>query len=76
MNALSDRGINGRSFLPIELRGVSLNLGEPGGITRLDLTLGEDIDGDGLPDAWEKALMQPAGSLKTLMDLTTRMETD
>ena len=57
---------NGRSFLPIELRGVSLNLGKPGGITRLDLTLGEDIDGDGLPDAWEKALMQLAGSLENI----------
>jgi len=57
---------NGRSFLPIELRGVSLNLGEPGGITRLDLTLGEDMDGDGLPDAWEQALMQLAGSLENI----------
>jgi hypothetical protein len=43
------------SYLPIEMRGDALTLGEPGKQTRLDLTLGEDSDGDGLPDAWERA---------------------
>ena len=56
----------GRTYLPIEVRGVSMQLGEPGKVTRLDLTLGEDADGDGLPDAWEQALMQLAGSLENI----------
>ena len=32
-----------------------MELGKPSETTRLDLTLGEDSDGDGLPDAWERA---------------------
>jgi len=52
-----------KTYLPIEMRGVATRLGEPGGITNLNLTLGEDSDGDGLPDAWERALMNLAGSL-------------
>ena len=55
--------VNGQSYLPIEIRGVSMNLGMPGEVTQLDLTLGEDADGDGLPDAWERALMQQGGDL-------------
>jgi hypothetical protein len=43
-----------------------MQLGEPGAVTRLNLTLGEDSDGDGLPDAWEQALMQLAGSLDNI----------
>ncbi len=56
----------GKTYLPIEVRGVSMQLGEPGAVTRLNLTLGEDSDGDGLPDAWEQALMQLAGSLDNI----------
>jgi len=56
----------GKIYLPIEVRGVSMQLGEPGAVTRLNLTLGEDSDGDGLPDAWEQALMQLAGSLDNI----------
>lgn len=41
-------------YLPIEMV-FSRPLGEPAGNTRLDLTLGVDSDGDGLPDAWEIA---------------------
>ena len=47
--------IGDQSFLPIEMRGDAAKLGEPSLQTRLDLTLGEDSDGDGLPDAWERA---------------------
>ena len=32
-------------------------MGEPGEKTQLDLTLGEDLDGDGIPDAWERSLI-------------------
>ncbi|MCC7374467.1 MAG: hypothetical protein IT581_07410 [Verrucomicrobiales bacterium] len=44
-----------KSYVPIEMKGDFSRIGEPGGETRIDLTLGEDEDGDGLPDAWERA---------------------
>jgi hypothetical protein len=44
------------TFLPIEMTGDFSKLGLPGGRTRMDLTLGIDADGNGLPDAWEKAV--------------------
>ena len=44
-------------FLPIEINSVSQSMGEPGEKTKLDLTLGEDLDGDGIPDAWERSLI-------------------
>jgi hypothetical protein len=43
------------TYLPIEMVLGARSLGEPAGSTRLDLTLGVDSDGDGLPDAWERA---------------------
>ncbi|MBM3845131.1 MAG: hypothetical protein FJ405_02435 [Verrucomicrobia bacterium] len=46
--------IRSNSYLPIEMT-LPRPLGEPSGNTRLDLTLGVDLDGDGLPDAWEIA---------------------
>lgn len=42
------------AYLPIEMV-LSRPIGEPAGNSRLDLTLGVDSDGDGLPDAWELA---------------------
>lgn len=45
--------IGSNIYLPIEMQGDLRLLGESGGSTRLDLTLGVDSDGDGLPDAWE-----------------------
>ena len=53
--------INGRVYLPIEMRGEFASLGQPTEVTRLDLTLGEDADGDGLPDAWQRALAKRLG---------------
>ena len=44
-------------FLPLELTGDLREIGRPGEKTRLDLTLGVDLDGDGLPDAWEQQLL-------------------
>lgn len=41
-------------YLPIEMVS-SRPIGEPAGTSRLDLTLGIDTDGDGLPDVWELA---------------------
>lgn len=43
------------TYLPIEMAGDFSKLGRAGGRTRVDLTLGVDEDGNGLPDAWEKA---------------------
>ena len=43
-------------YLPIQMQASYAKLGRPGQKTRLDLTLGEDADGDGLPDAWERAI--------------------
>jgi hypothetical protein len=42
------------TYLPIETRGDFAALGQPGQRTRLNLTLGEDSNGDGLPDAWQR----------------------
>lgn len=44
------------TYLPIEMTGDLSKLGLPGSRTRIDLTLGVDQDGNGLPDAWEKAV--------------------
>ena len=42
------------TYLPIEMV-LSRPIGEPAGNSQLDLTLGVDSDGDGLPDGWEIA---------------------
>ena len=57
------------TYLPIEMRADYANLGKPAQSTRLDLTLGEDSDGDGLPDAWERALIAMLGGSLTLADI-------
>ncbi len=62
-----------RTYLPIEMLGSIKTIGRPGGITQLDLTLGEDTDGDGLPDAWERALL---GNGRTLSDINPGDDSD
>lgn len=52
-------------YLPIEMSGEFRKLGGPAQLTRLDLTLGEDSDGDGLPDAWERAILAQMGGTIT-----------
>ena len=44
------------NYLPIEMIGDMSRMGQPGQRTLLNLTLGEDTDGDGLPDAWERLI--------------------
>jgi hypothetical protein len=44
------------TYLPLQLKGSFAKLGQPGQQTLLNLTLGEDSDGDGLPDAWERLI--------------------
>jgi hypothetical protein len=46
--------------LPIEMTNYVL-LGNPGGGTRINLTLGTDSNGDGIPDAWELAYLTTLG---------------
>jgi hypothetical protein len=59
------------SYVPIEVSRVPPTIGKPGQRTRLDLTLGIDTDGDGLPDTWEQGLLDTdrTGRLRTLADV-------
>lgn len=52
--------MNGATFYPIEVAG-NLTAGKGGERVRLDLTLGSDRDGDGLPDVWEEWQLYQAG---------------
>lgn len=52
--------MNGKKFYPIEVSGT-LRAGKGGERVRLDLNLGVDTDGDGLPDAWEEWQLYQAG---------------
>lgn len=52
--------MNGEFFYPIEVSG-NLTAGKGGERVNLDLTLGEDKDGDGLPDVWEAWQLYQAG---------------
>ena len=52
--------MNGSLFYPIEVAG-NLTAGKGGERVRLDLNLGEDADGDGLPDIWEQWQLYQAG---------------
>lgn len=53
--------VGGATYLPMEMAGNLARIGLPGGRTRLDLTLGVDADGNGLPDAWEKSVAAQLG---------------
>ena len=64
------------TWLPIEMQGSLVALGQPAQRTRLDLTLGVDSDGDGLPDAWEYALLQQLGGNGTLQDIRPEDDLD
>lgn len=52
--------VDGLTYLPIEMS-TPPQAGSPGGRTRINLTLGIDSDGDGLPDAWEEAQLFHSG---------------
>ena len=51
--------INGQDFYPIEANGT-LRTGSGGERVRLDLNLGADKNGDGLPDAWQEWVLYQA----------------
>jgi len=52
--------MNGVLFYPIEVAG-NLTAGKGGERVKLDLTLGQDLDKDGLPDVWEAWQLYQAG---------------
>jgi hypothetical protein len=54
--------MHGHRFYPIEVSGT-LRAGHGGERVRLDLNLGADTDGDGLPDAWEEWQLHQAGRI-------------
>ena len=64
------------TYLPIEMSGASSLLTRPGASTRVDLTLGEDLDGDGIPDAWERQLIAGMGGGKSLADINPNDDAD
>lgn len=68
--------IAGTTYLPIEMVGISRLTARAGESTRVDLTLGEDSDGDGLPDAWERNLIAASRLGKTLGDIRPGDDTD
>jgi len=63
-------------YLPLEMVGDLSLLGQPAERTRIDLTLGEDADGDGLPDAWERAMISALGGNLTLADIRPGDDSD
>ena len=64
------------TYLPIEMVADFSKLGKPAQKTRLNLTLGEDSDGDGLPDAWERMLIAASGEDLTLADISPNDDFD
>jgi hypothetical protein len=52
--------MNGQTFYPIEVSN-NLTAGKGGERVRLDLNLGVDSDGDGIPDIWEEWQLWQAG---------------
>lgn len=51
-------------LLPIEMTHEFAHMGEPGKSTLLNLTLGVDSNGDGLPDAWQRRISSDLDQVK------------
>lgn len=63
-------------YLPMQMTGNFRQLGKPGERSRIDLTLGEDSDGDGLPDAWERILASQIGNGANLASISPDGDSD
>src|SRR5258708_4718929 len=61
--------MGGVTNTPIEMSGDFSHLGQPSQSSRLDLTLGVDANNDGIPDAWEYAILAELGSSLTLSQI-------
>lgn len=60
--------------IPLQMIGNYSLLGSPGQSTRIDLTLGVDANGDGIPDAWEQAFLTALGSGLPLSALNPNLD--
>ncbi|MBK1875704.1 hypothetical protein [Pelagicoccus mobilis] len=61
--------IGSQTYVPIEMSGANPSLGIAGGTSNIDLTLGVDSDGDGLPDLWEESVIAKSVRLNGLEDV-------
>ena len=55
--------------LPMEMTGAYSVLGIPAALTRQDLTIGSDSNGDGIPDSWETLFLSEVGANVTLAQI-------
>ena len=55
-------GVGASTNLPMEMTGAYAVLGNPASLTRQNLTLGTDSNGDGIPDAWENVFLSEVGT--------------
>lgn len=68
--------VGNATYLPIEMTGAAGVLTRPSATTRINLTLGIDSDGDGLPDAWEKNLAAALGTGASIADINPNADSD
>ena len=70
--------INGVVHVPIQFAAQNRPIGAPGEQTVLDLFLGVDSDGDGLPDFWEQLLVDGdfTGNLLDITDVEPQGDLD
>lgn len=63
--------IRNKTYVPIQMTGQTWVAPKSGQRVRLDLSLGIDSDGDGLPDSWEQGLIDSdeSGKLAGLADV-------
>lgn len=64
------------TYLPLETAVNLATLGRSTEVTSMDLTLGEDLDGDGIPDAWERALLASLGRNGNIRDVRPGDDSD
>lgn len=70
--------IRNKSYVPIQMTGRVWTAAKSGERIRLDLSLGIDSDGDGLPDSWEQGLIDgdESGTLLSLADVNPNDDLD
>ena len=70
--------IRNKTYVPIQMTGRVWTAAKAGERLRLDLSLGIDSDGDGLPDSWEQGLIDgdESGNLHGLADVNPHDDLD